>query len=187
ARQNELTAQLPVEFQMGDIKALPFPDNSFSCCRIDRVLQHIPQPQKAVVELVRVLEPGGLLLAYDNDWKTFSVASENIEITRALEDLWVGSFVNSRIGLHLSGYFISAGLTDVKIYPGTSVILDFPTANRVYNLHENVQKAIDVKIISTDQGKRWLEELIERDARGSFMATLTAYTVVGRKDKPDVK
>ncbi len=187
ARQNELAAQLPVEFQMGDIKALPFPDNSFSRCRIDRVLQHIPQPQKAVTELVRVLEPDGLLLAYDNDWKTFSVASEYIETTRVIEDLWIGSFVNSRIGLHLSGYFVSAGLSDVKIYPGTSVIRDFETGNRVYNLRENVQKAVDVKIISADQGKRWLEELIERDTRDSFMATLTAYTVVGRKGKPECK
>lgn len=187
ARQDELAAQLPVEFQIGDIKALPFPDNTFSRCRIDRVLQHIPQPQKAVTELVRVLEPDGLLLAYDNDWKTFSVASENIEPTRAIEDMWIASFVNSRIGLHLSGYFISAGLSDIKIYPGTSVILDFETANKVYNLHENVQKAVEENIISQGQGKRWLEELIERDARGSFMATLTAYTIVGKKGKPDVK
>jgi ubiquinone/menaquinone biosynthesis C-methylase UbiE len=181
ARLHELAAQLPVEFQTGDIKALPFPDNSFARCRIDRVLQHIPQPQKAVAELVRVLEPGGLLLAYDNDWKTFSVASENDEITQAIEDLWIGSFVNSRIGLHLPGYFISAGLTDVKIYPGTSVITDLATANKVYNLRENVQKAVAGNLISADQGKRWIEELIERDARGIFLASLTAYTVVGRK------
>ena len=38
ARSHELTSQLPVQFQVGDVKALPFPDNSFARCRIDRVL-----------------------------------------------------------------------------------------------------------------------------------------------------
>jgi len=71
ASRRALTAQLPVEFQTGDVKGLPFPDNSFARCRIDRVLQHIREPQEAIAELVRVLEPGGLILAYDNDWGTF--------------------------------------------------------------------------------------------------------------------
>lgn len=181
ARLHELAAQLPVEFQTGDIKALPFSDNSFARCRIDRVLQHIPQPQKAVAECVRVLEPNGLLLAYDNDWKTFSIASGDDEITQTIENLWTGSFVNGRIGLHLPDYFLSAGLTDVKIYPGTSVITDFATANRVYNLRENVHKAVDEHLLSAEQGKRWLDELIERDNGGTFLASLTAYTVVGKK------
>jgi ubiquinone/menaquinone biosynthesis C-methylase UbiE len=181
ARLNKLTAQLPVLFQTGDVKALPFPDNSFTRCRIDRVLQHIPQPQKAISELVRVLEPHGLLLAYDNDWGTFSITSHNIEVTRNIENLWCDSFTNSWIGRHLCEYFISSGLSDVQIYPGTSVITDFERADKVYNLRETVRKAIAGRVISTVQGREWIEELVHRTERGSFLAVLTAYTVVGRK------
>ena len=136
ARSHELAAQLPVQFQAGDVKELPFADNSFARCRIDRVLQHIPQPQNAIVELVRVLEPDGLLLAYDNDWGTFSVTSEDVETTRTIESLWCDSFTNSWIGRHLCGYFITSGLSDVKIYPGTCIINDFQTADKVYNLQK---------------------------------------------------
>ena len=181
ARSHELAAKLPVEFHVGDVKALPFPDNSFARCRIDRVLQHITQPQKAIAELVRVLEPSGLLLAYDNDWGTFSIASEHSETTRTLENLWRDSFINSAIGRNLSNYFISAGLSDVKIYPGTSVITNFQTADKVYNLQETVQKAIAARIISVAQGLGWTDELIDRTAKGLFTATLTAYTAVGKK------
>jgi len=181
ARSHELAAQLSVQFQTGDVKALPFPDNSFARCRIDRVLQHIPQPQKAVSELVRVLEPDGLLLAYDNDWGTFSVTSSTVDITRTIENLWCDSFTNSWIGRYLCDYFISCGLSDVKIYPGTCIINDFETADKVYNLRNTVQKAIAGGIISATQGSTWIAELISRTRMGSFMAALTAYTVTGKK------
>jgi len=181
ARSHKLAKQLPVQFQVGDVKALPFSDNSFARCRIDRVLQHIPQPQKAIAELVRVLEPDGLLLAYDNDWGTFSVTSSTVDITRTIENLWCDSFTNSWIGRNLCYYFITCGLSDVKIYPGTCIINDFETADKVYNLRKTVQKAIAEGMISATQGSDWIAELIQRTQMGSFMAALTAYTVIGKK------
>lgn len=181
ARARKLATQLPVEFQTGDIKALPFPDNSFSRCRIDRVLQHIPEPDKAIAELVRVLEPDGLLLGYDNDWETFSILSCNSAISRTIENIWCHSFTNRTVGRDLPRYFREAGLSDVKTYPGTSVITDFETADKVYNLRENVQKAVKENQFNTSQGHDWVKELIDRTDNGGFRAVLTAYTVVGRK------
>ena len=181
AMLNPLAGQLPVEFLVGDVKALPFSDCSIARCRIDRVLQHIPEPQQAITELVRVLEPEGLLLAYDNDWGTFSIESPTVDITRTIECLWRDSFVNNTIGRNLHGYFIAAGLTDVEIYPGTSVITDFATADKAYNLLKTLDKAIESGFISLSGGRRWLEDLIEQAANGRFAVLLTAYTVIGKK------
>jgi ubiquinone/menaquinone biosynthesis C-methylase UbiE len=181
ARSQKQAGELPAEFHVGDVKALPFSDNSFARCRIDRVLQHIGQPQKAIAELVRVLKPDGLLVAYDNDWETFTITSKCVEITRTIEKLWRDSFTNCRIGSHLSNYFHSSGLSDVGIYPGISVIEDFETADKVYNLQETVQKAVAGGRISAAQGRGWIEELIHRTATGNFRAELTSYTVVGKK------
>lgn len=181
ARSNELLAKLQVEFIAGDIRSLPFPDNCFSRCRIDRTLQHIYQPEQAISELVRVLEPDGLLLAYDNDWGTFSVTSHDAETTRIIERLWCDSFTNSWIGRNLSEYFILSGLSDIKTYPSTMVITDFETADKVYNIRQTVRKAVEADVISQARGSRWIEELIDRTRKGSFMGTVTAYTVVGKK------
>jgi hypothetical protein len=81
----------------------------------------------------------------------------------------------------LCDYFISSGLADVKIYPGTCIINDFETADKVYNLRKTVQKAIAGDMISATQGSDWILELISRTQKGSFMAALTAYTVIGKK------
>ncbi len=181
ARLNARALQLPVEFLVGDVKALPFSDGVISRCRIDRVLQHIPEPLGAVTELVRVLEPGGSLLAYDNDWETFSIKSSDIETTRIIESLWRNSFINSAIGRDLHSHFLAAGLTEVHIDPYHSIITDFETADKIYNLRETVQRAVEGRYISAVQGRLWIDDLINRSTESQFSAALWAYTVVGKK------
>jgi SAM-dependent methyltransferase len=46
----------------GDIEELPFADGSFSTVLCTEVLEHIPYPERALTEFVRVLQPGGLLV-----------------------------------------------------------------------------------------------------------------------------
>ncbi|MHB1592802.1 MAG: methyltransferase domain-containing protein [Streptosporangiaceae bacterium] len=36
-----------------------FPDATFSACRAERLLQHVPDPGRAVCEVARVARPGG--------------------------------------------------------------------------------------------------------------------------------
>jgi ubiquinone/menaquinone biosynthesis C-methylase UbiE len=181
AKSDERTATLPVEFHVGDLRLLPFGDQAFTRCRIDRVLQHLPGPQVAISELVRVLKPGGILLAYDNDWGTFTLTSQDKRVTRILENAWCDSFANSWIGRELCRYFIEAGLLNVSIYPSVSLISDFDTADKVYNLQQTVLRAIAAREIAKAVGDAWLNELQASSRSGSFAASLTAYTVVGRK------
>jgi hypothetical protein len=63
----------------------------------------------------RVLKPCGLLLAYDNDWGTFSVSSRDEESTKIIETLWEDSFTNRWIGRYLKRHFLEAGLQNVAV------------------------------------------------------------------------
>jgi ubiquinone/menaquinone biosynthesis C-methylase UbiE len=78
-----------IEWIHADARRLPFPTDYFDRCRIDRTLQHIQHPEQVVVEMARVLKPGGRVLAYDNDWGTFSISGRDETISRQLEDLWI--------------------------------------------------------------------------------------------------
>jgi ubiquinone/menaquinone biosynthesis C-methylase UbiE len=50
ARSDPRSRTLPVEFHVGDLRQLPFAPESFTRCRIDRVLQHVREPQAVVSE-----------------------------------------------------------------------------------------------------------------------------------------
>ena len=52
----------PVELVCGDARALPFPDSSFDLVVDFGTLFHVARPEQAVVEIARVLAPGGLFV-----------------------------------------------------------------------------------------------------------------------------
>lgn len=57
-----------VAFQVGDVYALDFPDESFDIVHAHQVLQHVANPVAAMKEIRRVLKPGGVFAARDVDY-----------------------------------------------------------------------------------------------------------------------
>lgn len=170
-----------VEFRQADARALPFPADSFARCRADRTLQHIEDPEQAIGEMVRVLEPGGRLLVYDNDWGTFSVTGRNDETTRVIETLWEDSITNRWIGRYLKQYFLEAGLCEVQLEPSVSVMTDFALADRAYNLLQTVERAVAAGWLTPVIAEHWVQEALALSRAGAFLCNLTAYTVYGMK------
>ncbi len=175
--------QLNVKFLKADARELPFSNDSFNRCRIDRTLQHIQGPEKVIYEAVRVLQAEGLLLVYDNDWRTFSINGTDEKTTRIVEKFWYYSFTNSRVGRYLKEYFAAAGLEEIHVYPSVSVINDFITANRIYNIRQSAERAVEKGLISENLAEQWLLDLEKLSDKGMFRCVLNAYTVTGRKPR----
>ncbi|MFE7119001.1 class I SAM-dependent methyltransferase [Streptomyces sp. NPDC057654] len=57
-----------VDFTVGDVHALDFPDGSFSVVHAHQVLQHVGDPVRALAEMRRVCEPGGIVAVRDADY-----------------------------------------------------------------------------------------------------------------------
>jgi SAM-dependent methyltransferase len=54
-----------IEFVVGDIESLPFPDGSFDGVLLGGVVHHFPDPSRCAAEVLRVLRPGGRFVAFD--------------------------------------------------------------------------------------------------------------------------
>ncbi|MEO5575597.1 MAG: class I SAM-dependent methyltransferase, partial [Gaiellaceae bacterium] len=55
-----------VAARVGDVQELPFEDASFDCALAAWMLYHVPDVERAVSELARVLRPAGRLVAVTN-------------------------------------------------------------------------------------------------------------------------
>jgi ubiquinone/menaquinone biosynthesis C-methylase UbiE len=69
-----------VRFEVADVYRLPFPDGSFDALFAHAVLMHLREPARALVEVRRVLRPGGIVGVRDSDFsQNTSMESEKIE------------------------------------------------------------------------------------------------------------
>ncbi|MBI3326519.1 MAG: methyltransferase domain-containing protein [Nitrospinae bacterium] len=73
-----------VDFRRGNIQALPLPAASVDGVFANMVLHHAPEPEVAIVEMARILKPGGLVVITDLDTHRHEWMREE------LQDLWLG-------------------------------------------------------------------------------------------------
>jgi SAM-dependent methyltransferase len=66
--QGEVPTSARAEAVKGDALDLPFADGTFDCVIASEILEHVPQDDKAIAELVRVLKPGGALVITVPRW-----------------------------------------------------------------------------------------------------------------------
>src|SRR4051794_10352501 len=134
-----------LSFENADATRLPYEDGTFDGCRIDRVLQHIADPAAAIREMVRVLRPGGVLVAFDNDWETLTIDSTDRSLTRTVLNTWCDRFPSGWIGRRLVPLFLDAGLDQVATHPKTLVSSDLRVADRVFSFFATAEGLVNTE------------------------------------------
>lgn len=166
----------------GDITKIPCQDDTFDAGRIDRVLQHLREPEAAIRELARVLKPGGVLVAFDNDWETFSISLGDKDIGARIRRAWHDSFASGRVGKDLPSLFEACGITAVRAEPRELVLTDLATAKQVFDLPDLLERMVRAGNLEPGETAVIWEELIRTERKGGFRAGYTGYLVRGTKE-----
>jgi len=117
-----VSGSAPVAFEVADLFALPFADDSFDVVHAHQVLQHVADPVGALVEMGRVCRPGGTVAVREADYPTFTFAPAEPDVDRAVAAYGELTRVNRArwdAGRLLLGFAHAAGFTDVE--PSASV------------------------------------------------------------------
>jgi ubiquinone/menaquinone biosynthesis C-methylase UbiE len=111
-----------VRFEVGDVYALGYPDDSFDVVHAHQVLQHLSDPVAALREMGRVCKPGGLVAARDADYASFAWAPTDSRLDDWLTTYCAVARANGGepdAGRHLLGWANQAGFRSIR--PSASV------------------------------------------------------------------
>lgn len=171
-----------VTFEVADAHALPFADEAFDGCRVDRTLQHVEDPARVVREMARVLRPGRRLVTIEPDWDTLLVAGGDVGVTRRLiAHKTDADHRNGTIGRRLPALLVEAGLVPAAVDAVALVVSDHAMALRLGGLRESAASAARARAITNAEAKAWLADLEAAGARGVFVLALTLVIAVGEK------
>jgi len=94
---------------------------------------------------------------------------------------------NGWMGRKLHALFKRAGLKEVQVEARSITIARFDIADRLLDLRIVTEHAIRERPITLQAADAWLDDLLERDRAGTFLATLTLYVAFGRKEGHDLR
>jgi ubiquinone/menaquinone biosynthesis C-methylase UbiE len=179
-RRRAAEAGVRAEFKVGDAQALQFEDDSFDAARIERTLQHLPDPDRALRELRRVCRPGGRVVALDPDWSSLVIDSDDEETSRRVIRAHAARVTHGQMGRELWRRFGVVGFEDRVIESVVAHSTSFGVADAVVGLREAVNEAVRDGVIDRSAGDRWLDGLRTADKNGRFFGALTGFVVAGR-------
>ena len=93
---------------------MPFPDNTFDALWTFRVLEHIPNPERALLEMRRVVKPGGYILLHFANDVDFYAAQGYRERPYNDFDIW-GRMIKATIPLTDSNAFLNLYARQVRL------------------------------------------------------------------------
>lgn len=95
-----------VELRRGELESLPIDDTMLDLAVVTLVLHHVPEPDRALAEMSRVLKPGGRLLVTD-------MLPHDREIyRRQMGHVWLGFSTDQ-----VMQYLVAAGFVGVRVVP----------------------------------------------------------------------
>ena len=84
AARKRLKGLHQVDVRRGDMEALPIDDAQLDVAIIALVLHHVPEPARALVEMHRVLKPGGRVMIVD------MLPHDRVEYQQQMGHVWLG-------------------------------------------------------------------------------------------------
>ncbi len=181
ARKRGRVSSLPVEFLQGDAHRLPLPDGGFDRCRADKTFQHLPDPERALSEMIRVTRRGGRLLVVEPDHETLVIDTPYEDVTRRFLAFRSDTLAQGDIAHRLYGMFKEFGLADVAVEAATQVSTEYEATNRVMRFDGGVRVAQEHGAVTGEEADGWVAYIEEAAREGRFFCALTYFITIGRK------
>jgi len=183
AERRAASAGIAAEFRLMDVQHLDLPDAVFDGVRVERLLQHVPDADAALREVVRIAKPGARIVIWEGDLDLFVLDAPDYETSRIMQRVICDAFRHGGIGHELYRRFKNLGLTDVVSTPLVYALTDFPSIENALDLTANTQHAVAAGLLDAERAVAWLQSLYTEAAGGQFFGASGGFLAFGRKPR----
>lgn len=180
------TFELPwVRIDEGDAAALPYDDGTFDAAVSTQVYEYVPDVPAALVELRRVLRPGGRVLVLDTDWDSVVWHTADRALHRRIMAVWDEHLVDPHLPAALPGHLRRAGfrVTGRAIVPLFNPTWD-PESYSVATI-DTVGGFVRGRSGITDADvTAWSADLRKRGERDEYLFSMNRYCFTAVTDEP---
>lgn len=182
AKARELAAGIEnLSFVVADGRALPFEDASFDVVVFHTVLCHVPGPEQALAEAVRVLRRDGSLAIFDGDYATTTVAVGDDDPLQACAGAFVSFAVHDRWLVRRLPILVGAtGLSDIRFRSHS--YLEAPSAGYMLAV---IERGADTLVatgrLGAEAGEALKREAHRRSEAGEWFGYIAYASLIGRK------
>jgi len=154
---------------------------SVAACFAQTVLIHLPEPlrQSTLLEMIRVVRPGGRVLSIDQDADTWVIDHPDRELTRRIVQFNSDQrYADGWTGRRLGRLFRQAGLVSVAIH--TWIQAEMDCGSYLYGMAQQAAtRAAAAGVLSTAACTAWVRQLHAAAAAGHFFSSINYYVAVG--------
>lgn len=159
--------------------ALPFRAAAMAGVRIERVLQHVEDPDAVLGEALRVLAGDGLLTVFEPDWSRLTFSDPD----GAVDSSWLTGVPHPDIGGRLWELVENAGARVLDRVEEFSVWRRLSDLDRVLGPGA-IDRAVRDGRIDAAGARAWLERQQHNEAGGRLFGTIAKVLIVA--DKPSL-
>jgi ubiquinone/menaquinone biosynthesis C-methylase UbiE len=167
-----------------EASALPFAEASFDFVLVRLVLRHLPRPEQVLLEIRRVLEPGGRIAVMDTDDDTLVLhpAPEGFAaVLAARQETFRRRGADPFIGRRLAPLLREAGFADVQVVPLPVTSTDIGAATFAAIVLAPITDAVDRDLCGDDAVLAAARALTAWGERDDAFGLTTALVAGGRR------
>jgi SAM-dependent methyltransferase len=170
-----------VEFRVGDVHGLDFPDAGFDVVIAHTLVSHVTDPLAVLEEAARVVRPGGAVVVFDGDYASWTFGCSDPVLGKAMEEALLAAVISKpRVLRDMPRLVRQAGLGLVENQ--AHVFAEIGTGRFFLGQVETYGPVVArAGLLPAEQVQAWVAEQRQASEQGVFFGACNYYTYIARR------
>ncbi|MGJ1385550.1 methyltransferase domain-containing protein [Sphingobacterium spiritivorum] len=162
-----------IDFVQAGVDKLDFEDNGVSGIRMERVVQHLPEPDATFREVYRVLKTDHPFVVVETIWDSLNFYTQHIATEQKIRNYLTGQKVNNGwAGNKLTADLKANGFRNIQLDTFCMVVRTKEEANRYVFLDLILAEMVDKSVLTKEESEDFINSLLSADNNGYFTVSM---------------